>query len=190
MRYTVTTAEPKEEIKMNNTAYMLGVLCGLAIVLIIGVVLRILNKNNKSCAYDERQEAIRGTGFKYAYFTALIVLFLGSIIEILMDATWCGLFTFALLAVWASICVFTTYCVIRDAYFTLRSRRKALIAIFIAAGAINLCIGIGHIIHGDIIEGGMLSLNAANLITGVGCLYLGVMMICRSLYERRMEDSE
>ena len=175
---------------MNNTAYMIGVLCGLAIVLVIGVVLRIIHGKKNACEYDERQEAIRGTGFKYAYFPALIVLFLGGIVEMLMDAAWCGLFTFALLAVWASICVFTTYCVIRDAYFTLRSRRKSLIAIFIAAGVINLCIGIEHIIRGDIIEGGVLSLNAANLITGAGCLYLGVMMLCRSLYESRMEDSE
>jgi hypothetical protein len=169
---------------------MLGVLCGLAVVLVIGIVLRIINKSNKTCEYDERQEAIRGTGFKYAYFTALIVLCIGGIIEMLLDKAWCGLFTFAFLAVWASVCVFTTYCVIKDAYFTLRSRRKALIAIFIAAGVINLGIGIGHIIRGDIIEGGMLSLNAANLITGAGCLYLGVMIVCRSLYERRMEDAE
>jgi hypothetical protein len=44
--------------------------------------------------------------------------------------------------------------------------------------------------RGEIIEGGMLSLNASNLLTGAGCLYLGIMMICRSIYERRAEENE
>ena len=175
---------------MKSTAYIVGFICGLAIVLVFGIVLRIINKKKSDCEYDERQEAIRGTGFKYAYFTAMIVLITGGIAEMILVAAWCGLFTLAMIALWTSICVFTTYCVIKDAYFTLRARRKALIAIFIASGAINICLGLGHILDGTIIEGGMLSLNAVNLLTGAACLYLGIMMLCHGIYERRTEDTE
>ena len=177
---------------MNNNFYMLGFICGLLIVLIAGIVLRILGKKKKinRAYYDERQEAVRGAGFKYAYFTAMRVLILGGISEIMIDASWCGLFTFGMLALWLSICVFTTYCVIKDAYFSLRARRKALVIIFLAAGVINLCFGLESAFGGEIIEGGILSLNAVNLLTGASCLYLGLMMLGRALYERRQGDAE
>ena len=174
---------------MNGT-YMIGFSCGLLIALIIGVVLRIQRKNKYGCEYDERQEAIRGTGFKYAYFSAIIVMVLGGVAEIILDTAWCGLFTFAILTLWASICVFTTYCVIKDAYFTLRSKRSLLIVIFLAASVINIIFGIDSLRRGEIIVNAALNLNAANLITGAGCLYIGAMMLVHSLCERRQEDAE
>ena len=175
---------------MNENAYMKGFIFALLLALFIGIKLRIRNKKKNPQPYDERQEAIRGTGFKYAYFTALTVLVTGGIIETMLDISWCGLFTFAVLAMWISICVFTTYCVIKDAYFTLRSKRNLLIIIFLAAGIFNLYFGIDSIMRKEIIEGGVLSLHSANLITGACCLYLGVMMIFRSIYERRQAVEE
>lgn len=175
---------------MNSKTYMLGFICGLIIVAIIGIVLRISGKKKTGCEYDERQEAIRGTGFKYAYFTGMLVLIIGGIIEIMMGRSWCTMFTFSMIALWISICVFTTYCVIKDAYFTLRSKRKTLIIIFLAAGIINLCFGLDSAKQGEIIVNGMLSLSATNLLTGAACIYLGLMMIVRSIYERRQEIEE
>ena len=175
---------------MNNSVYVIGFVGGLLSALIVGVVLRIQRKNKYGCEYDERQEAIRGTGFKYAYFSAIIVMVLGGVAEIILDTAWCGLFTFAILTLWASICVFTTYCVIKDAYFTLRSKRSLLIVLLLAVSVINICFGIDSIRRGEIIEGGVLNLNAANLIIGAGCLYIGAMMLVHSLCERRQEDAE
>lgn len=175
---------------MNNSAYILGFLCGLAIVLMISVILRIRLRNKQGYEYDERQEAIRGTGFKYAYFTALLVAVIGGIIETLTKKTWCGLFPFAMLILWSSLSVFITYCVLKDAYFTLRSKRKVLTAIFLIAAAINLYFGIESILSGEMIVNGALSLKATNLITGVSCFYLGVMMLVHSIHERRQEDAE
>lgn len=174
---------------MNNRSYILGFVFGMVLVAIVCFVLHLIKREKRS-DYDERQEAVRGKGFKLAYFTALFTLLLGGIAECILDAAWCGLFTLAMVAVWTSISVFTTYCVIKDAYFTLRSKRRLLIAIFCFAGAVNLFIGIRSIAAGELIEGGMLSLYASNLLTGTCCLYLGAMMLCRSLWERRREDTE
>ncbi len=175
---------------MKSAPYILGFFCGLAIVLMISVILRIKFKNKKGYEYDERQEAIRGTGFKYAYFTAMLIAVIGGIVETMADKSWCSLFPFAMICLWASLCVFITYCVIKDAYFTLRSKRNLLIAIFFMAAAINLYFGIESIISGEIIVGGALGLNATNLITGASCLYLGAMMLLHSIHERRQEDAE
>lgn len=174
---------------MNGNAYVYGFLCGLMIVAVAVLLMRLV-KRQRNSEYDERQEAVRGRGFKLAYFTAIIALVLGGCVELLLDVAWCGLFSFAMLALWLSICVFTTYCVVKDAYFTLRSKRKALIFIFFAAGAINLVIGVRSIVAGELLVGGVLSLHSVNLLTGACCLYLGAMMIVRSLWERNRGDAE
>ncbi len=174
---------------MNSNAYTFGFVFGLIVVVIACIIMRIV-KQEKSGEYDERQEAIRGRGFKLAYFTAIIALVLGGCVEQLLEAAWCGLFSFAMLALWLSVCVFTTYCVVKDAYFTLRSRRKALIFIFFVAGAINLVFGVRSIVVGELLEGGVLSLYSVNLLCGVCCMYLSAMMLIRSLWERRRGDAE
>lgn len=174
---------------MNGHAYVYGLLCGIVVVAIVLLLMRLV-RHEKRDEYDERQEAVRGRGFKLAYFTAIITLVLGGCVEQLLGAAWCGLFSFAMLALWLSICVFTTYCVVKDAYFTLRSRRKALIFIFFAASAINLLIGVRSIVAGELLEGGVLSLYSVNLLCGACCLYLGAMMLIRSLWERSRGDME
>ena len=180
---------------MKSTAYISGFLAGLAIVVLI-VLIRVFLKRRLGAGvcgneYDERQKAIQGAGYKYAYTTMLITMTLGGIIENLFGVEWASLFSFAIIGMWLSICVFVTYCVIKDAYFSLRSRRKPLLVISLAAGLINLGIGLRNcIFDGGLIENGHLDLNFTSLFTGVCCLYLGVMMVVRTIYERRMEESE
>ena len=116
---------------------------------------------------------------------------LGGLLEMALGKTWCDLFVLAMIALWISICVFTTYCVVKDAYFTLRSKRTLLIVIIGAASIINLCISTSHIVQGIcIIENGRLSTGFVNLFTGVSCLDLAVMMTIRTFYERKMELEE
>ncbi|MBP3410413.1 MAG: hypothetical protein J6J78_09815 [Clostridia bacterium] len=178
---------------MNSKAYILGFLCGLAVVVIAGLVLRYIFK--KKCLigsgeYDERQKAIQGTGYKYAYFTALAVILVGGIVESMLNLQWCSLMMLALLGLWISICVFITYCVIRDAYFSLRSRRKHIMIILLIASLVNLGIGLRNTLAYGIIENGQLGLNATNLLTGLCCIYLAAMMLVRTIWERRQEDAE
>lgn len=175
---------------MNGKVYVLGFICGLILVAVIIIAIRLFSKKKSCSDYDERQEAIRGRGFKYTYFSAGITLVLGGVIELLTGVQWCNLFTFAILTLWISICVFTTFCVIKDAYFTLRSHRGVLMAIFLIAGGFNLFIGLRSVLRGELISNGMLTLNASNLFSGVACLYLLLMMLGRSIYERKLENEE
>lgn len=177
---------------MNNRIYILGFICGLAVVAIICLAKQFLSKQKRkqNSEYDERQEAIRGTGFKYAYLSAMFVLIIGGCIDSVAGGPHCTPLLFVLFGFWVSISIFTTYCVVKDAYFTLRSQRKTLIFVFLAAGLINLVIGIVYALQEKLIADGMLNSCAANLITGLCCIYLGLMMIGRSIYERRQELEE
>lgn len=179
---------------MNSKAYIMGFLCGLLCVAVVGIIIRKVFKKKLGVngnEYDERQKAIQGTGYKLAYMTMLGVTIIGGIVENMLGITWCSLFTFALIGMWLSICVFITYCVIRDAYFSLRSRRKPLMIVMLAVGAVNLLIGLRNcIFEGGLFPNGRLELNFSNLLTGACCIYLGVMMLVRTIYERRREELE
>lgn len=178
---------------MKSNAYILGFVCGVLLVALVGIALRRLAKKKSgatACEYDERQAAIRGKGFQLAYFTALIVLVLGGLMEMVTGVLWCDLFVFAMIALWISICVFTTYCVVKEAYFAPRSRRKALILLMAVAGAANLGIGICNALSRGLLQQGRLSTDFVNLLTGACCSYLAVFMLAWTLHDRRQEDSE
>lgn len=179
---------------MHSKTYMLGFWCGIALVAVFATLFRVWmkKKSGKNAPdYDERQAAIRGKGFQLAYITALLVMIFGGTAELSFGVSWCNLFTFAMIALWSSICVFTSYCVVKDAYFTLRSQRKPLIIIMAAAAVINLVVSIGHIRSGTLLTpDGMLGTPFVNLITGAGCLYLAVFMLAWTLHERRQEIEE
>lgn len=179
---------------MHSKIYIMGFWCGILLVAVCITLLRVLmnRKHGKKAAeYDERQAAIRGKGFQIAYFTALAVLVFGGTAELSFGVSWCSLFTFAMIALWLSICVFATYCMVKDAYFTTRGQRRALIIIMLSAGVINLCSVASHIRNGRLFTPeGMLDTGFVNLITGASCLYLAIMTLVWTLHERRRETEE
>ena len=62
---------------MNSLSYILGFLCGIAVVALVVLLIRLVFKKKSwvLCGeYDERQKAIQGCGYKYAYFTLMIAV--------------------------------------------------------------------------------------------------------------------
>ena len=56
-----------------NIAYIIGVIVGVAVGLVLTFLLIRYSRTDKKIKpkYDERQELIRGRGFKYAFYTRL-----------------------------------------------------------------------------------------------------------------------
>ena len=179
---------------MKSLPYILGFLCGLAVVAIAVFLFRNVfkKKNWLICGeYDERQKAIQGRGYKYAYFTMMIVVVLGGLFDQGTGIKWIEQFPFAMLCLWLSLCVFVTYCIAKDAYVALHARRKVLIAVFVAAGGVNLAIALGEILcGGGIVTAGRLNLGSSNLLTGAACLYIALALCVKAILERRQEGAQ
>lgn len=175
---------------MKSPAYILGFLCGLLAVAVVTILLRLVFKRKIGVCgneYDERQRAIQGTGYKYAFFTLLIGMGACSVVDETFNIPWLTVFPMFMLCMWISLCVFVTYCVWRDAYFSLRSHRKSWIAVFLVAGIVNLGIAIGE----SIANGGIPLDNVfANLVTGVCAPLLALVTIAKGIYDRRQVESE
>ena len=179
---------------MNTVPYILGFLCGLVVVAIAALLLRYVlkKKNGVLCGeYDERQKAIQGRGYKYAYFTLMIAVAAGGVFDAWLGVKWIELFPFAMLCLWLSLCVFVTYCIAKDAYVSFQAKRKVLILIFALSALMNLGIALMEILHGDgIITGGCLNLTSANLFTGAASLQIAIALCIRAVYDRVQREDE
>ena len=179
---------------MNTVPYILGFLCGLVVVAIVALLLRYVlkKKNGVLCGeYDERQKAIQGRGYKYAYFTLMIAVAAGGVFDAWLGVKWIELFPFAMLCLWLSLCVFVTYCIAKDAYVSFQAKRKVLILIFALSALMNLGIALMEILHGDgIITGGCLNLTSANLFTGAASLQIAIALCIRTVYDRVQREDE
>ena len=179
---------------MNTVPYILGFLCVLIVVAIVALLLRYVlkKKNGVLCGeYDERQKAIQGRGYKYAYFTLMIAVAAGGVFDAWLGVKWIELFPFAMLCLWLSLCVFVTYCIAKDAYVSFQAKRKVLILIFALSALMNLGIALMEILHGDgIITGGCLNLTSANLFTGAASLQIAIALCIRAVYDRVQREDE
>ena len=179
---------------MNTVPYILGFLCGLVVVAIVALLLRYVLKKKSGvlCGeYDERQKAIQGRGYKYAYFTMMIAVAAGGVFDAWTGIKWIELVPFAMLCLWLSLCVFVTYCISKDAYVSFQAKRKVLILIFALSALINMGIALMEILHGDgIITGGCLNLTSANLFTGAASLQIALALCIRAIYDRVQGECE
>ena len=178
---------------MKSLPYILGFLCGLAVVAVAVLLFRYVFKKKSwllGGEYDERQKAVQGCGYKYAYFTLMIAVVAGGLFDAWTGVRWIEPFPFAMLCLWLSLCVFVTYCVAKDAYVALQAKRRVLIGVFLVLGLVNLGIALGEIFCGDgILTGGCLNLTSSNLFTGAASLQIAIALCVRAVYDRvRRED--
>lgn len=173
-----------------NPTYIWGFLCGLGVVALACILIRFVFRKKawaRCGEYDERQRAIQGQAYKYAFFTLLIALLLGGIAEEMAGVHPVDLFTFAVLCMWPALCVFATYCIVKDAYIALNARRRALIVLFLLIGAINIVIAV----TGDgFVCAGALDSSVTNLVTGIATFYVGGALCVKDVCERRRGDEE
>lgn len=179
---------------MKSKAYIMGFICGLILVAVLCFITAYIKKRifgSVAEEYDERQQAIRGVGYKIAYLTAISIAVAGGLLDVIFDLHWVGLFPFAMFILWISICVFATYAILRDAYFTLRSRRGLLTICFLAVGVANLIIGICSIaLETGWMTDGKLNVECVNLLTGVCSFYLGCVLIYKHRHDLKLEEEE
>ena len=164
---------------MNATASF-GIVIGLMVGLVIAVILlKFANKDHKfKTQYDERQESIKGRGYKYSFYTLAILEAALAILEI-------GGITFAIERYLVHFIVlllgFTVLCVHSiwtGTYWGLNNNPKRYTAIIVVAIALNLIPVIASIVNGTLAKEGFNSLPLLNLIV---LIWMAVIGICALL---------
>lgn len=161
---------------------------GITAMLIILLFALILTGDSMKRNYDERQELLRGRGFKYAFFTMIIMncvfytleageVFLpinGSIVAVLSTLVGVG--------------VYAVYCIWNDAYFALNVRARGLIIFFIFGGILNLILGIRSFMDETAVIGNELTFRSVNLFCGIEMLVICGAILLKKFCKDREEE--
>lgn len=174
--------------------HSIGMLFGIAAGLIVGIILIVvLLKTTKTdgkikCEYDERQEAMRGRGFKYAFFTLMLCNMLYGLLLIGFGKLPIDAGTFMILAALIGIAVYATYGIWNDCYFSLNENRSKVMFVFAVIGMCNLLLGVMNLLNGKGIENGVLNYRCINLFCGLLFVEIFIAMLMRRFKKEEIEE--
>ncbi|MBO4337449.1 MAG: hypothetical protein J5842_05200 [Lachnospiraceae bacterium] len=175
-----------------SAAYKAGVAVGIFVGIIVFVILfKIVNKDKSyKTRYDEKQEAVRGRGYKYGFFTMLfysfILIFLAAF-DIAIPMTqevvqFTGIVLGGL--------VMASYDIWNDAYMGLNTSAKGFAVFSVVVSIINFLSAFSAIFEGRMYKDGILQLSFANLLCGILFIFIGAELLLKSLKDKKEEEED
>jgi len=168
----------------------IGAITGFVIGLLLCVVIfMVCNKNGKmKSEYDERQNVIRGKGYKYGFYTAMFYFAFMAIwplteIELPLSIT-----VEAFVGIVLSVLVMSVYSIWNDAYWAINNNVERYTIMFIVITIFNLFVGGMSIAKGHMFKDGKLQDPFINLLCGIMFLIIAVVLIVKKYTKK--EDAE
>ncbi len=168
-----------------------GIVVGILLVVIIATLATRSDAPAKK--YDERQIAMQGRAYKYAFFTMFIYFTIVAVFSMISSLPVVLKVSFSTdflvtQGVLTGAVVFAVTAIIHDAYFRLDDNQTMIIAIFTVSSLINIAIGVFRIIHGDAAKTGIINMmNSGNLLCGISLLVLPIAIMVKKLLDRNEE---
>lgn len=154
-----------------------GIVCGVIVgIILVVIVLKITKTNGKiKCEFDERQEAIRGKGFKYAFFTLLIYDAAYGLIDLCLTETYADTLLMLMIGIAVSVVVYAGYAIWHESYFALNESPKKFLVSFTVIAMVNLVLTGIYANEGWLVQNGRLTFYWANLVAGL--MFFAIMII-------------
>lgn len=173
-----------------NSGYMLGVLCGgLISIILVAVLLRLTKKDGSiKCKYDERQQAVRGRGFKYGFFTLMFYDLVYAWIDEILGRRYFENSVGMFVGIFLGVLVYVSYCIWHEGYFSLNENPKKVLIVFAVIAIMNFAVFAVQLNRGNVIENGILTFRCVNLLCGIMFLIVfGVLLIKAICNKKEME---
>ncbi len=166
-----------------NIGFAVGILLGL---ILVAIIITVKKKKRGKSEYDERQELIRGRGYKIAYFTLMISVGLvlcfsagSGIPYIETDAAY-------VIAIMVSLVFFCIYCIIKDGYFGVFEKPKTVLIELFLIGLANFIIALVN--SEKWVIDGKLSMGSINLICAITMLVVTLAGFIKLLIVKREDE--
>ena len=172
-----------------STSYAAGLAFGIVTALIIFAVIWKFSKKSMKGTFDERQELIRGRGYKYASFTMLGLLVLDLLLES-FDAFETLPVTRTLvifIMILAGVMVYALYCIKNDSYFGVGTDSRTYRAVMWVVIVCNAVSGFTRLKEGAMVDGKLSFGPCASLLF---CLAFVIIMISISVKQRKAAAEE
>lgn len=165
----------------------------LALLAVSVLVIRILADREKKQfgeSYDERQELLRGRGYRAGFYTVMawsvlmnLVVIADAALPFEKDAGW-------MLGAFLGYAVFSVYCVWHDAFFVRTDKPDQRSLSFALLGAVWIIKGIRDAGTLPPIENGKLTIKAVSVLMGVLFLLIPATMALRWIVRRDGDDDK
>ncbi len=172
-----------------STSYATGLVFGIVTALIVFALIWKFSKKTMKGTFDERQELVRGRGYKYACFTFLGLLVLDLLIES-YDAfeTLPVTRTLAIfIMILAGVMVYALYCIKNDSYFGVGTDTRTYRAVMWIVIVCNAISGFSGLKSGALVDGKLAFGPCASLLF---CIAFVIIMISISVKQRNLAKEE
>ena len=175
---------------MNNTEYAAGLAFGIVFALVLFIVIwKFIKKTGMKGNFDERQELVRGRGYKYAFFVVIILLTIELLAEgfnafdILPLTRMLTLFFILLVGVM----VYAIYCIRNDSYFGVGTDARTYKAVMWIVIVCNAVSGFAGLREGALVDGKLVFGPCASLLF---CIAFIIIMISLSAKSRSSAEED
>ncbi len=175
-----------------NAIVSVGMAIGLMVGLVIAVILlKIANKDHKvKTQYDERQELIKGKGYKYSFYTMIfleVVVMLLEMSGISLPLENYLLHTGAVLVGCLVLCIHSIW---NGVYWGLNNNHKRYGIIIAIAVILNIIPVAGAIAHDSLSGHGFESIPILNIIVLVWMAIIGVVALAKKFVDSKAGEEE
>ena len=176
--------ELRKSIPVLGIAVVFGILLGFCFV---AIILTFAIKGDEKVRYDERQEMIRGRGFKYAFLGIIAYNIIVYILDLMQIDLHMSIGLSAVASSLVGITIYAIYCIWNDGYFALNEKRTGLLISFGCCGLLNVLISIKHIKDGAIIENGAFTFRSANLFCALLFFVIFIALLAKHIKDGKEE---
>ncbi len=167
---------------------VIGIGCVLGILLVV-FILAASTKNGKIRRdYDERQQLVRGRGFKYGFFTMMICNGLFALLFICIEKPIIDAAFAMTISIMLASAVYVSYCIWNEGYFSLNENPKQLVAFFLFLEVFNVLAFIGNAVRGNVMKDGVVTYSALNLPCAVMIAVVLIVLLLKRI-SRNREDN-
>ena len=173
---------------MNATS--LGFIIGLMVAAVLLVfIFKFANKDGKvRTEYDERQKAVRGKAYRYAFYTEIFAQVIISCIFMSNIELPIENYVLLFIGIILGCTVLATYCIWNDVYWGLNNNHKRFHIIFIAALILNILPVYFNSISGTLTENGKLGMPGLNIIVIIMMVIVYAELLIKSVMDKDTEE--
>jgi hypothetical protein len=158
---------------------------------LVVAVFKFANKNGKvRTEYDERQKAIRGKAYMYAFYTEVIVQVM--LMWIFLTGVELPIENYALMFIGIILgcLVLCLYCVWNDVYWGLNNDHRRYHIVFAAGLLINLAVVVMAASSGMLIQNGKIGIYILNIMVLVMLVLVYAVMLIKKIMNKQAEKEE
>ena len=172
-----------------SNSYAAGLAFGIVTAIIIFALTWKFSKKTMKGTFDERQELVRGRGYRYSAFTLLGLL----VVDLVLESS--GMFeslpvtrTLAIfIMILAGVMVYALYCIKNDSYFGVGTDTRTYRAVMWIVIVCNAISGFSGLKDGVMVDGKLEFGPCASLLF---CIAFVAIMISVSVKQRSLSEEE